>query len=239
MRWTHPIPGEIPPFRFIPIAEVRKFIVPMGEWAIETACATAVSWSSSCRIAVNLSPVQVLQPDLPDKVEAILHRTGLAADRLELEITEGVLLQDGERALTVLGKLNALGVRIVLDDFGTGYSSLSYLHRFRFQKLKIDRLFVGRLTEDQSARSIVKAILSMSQELGIEVTAEGVETTQQASMLRAQGCNEFQGFLLGHPTTAETANELAAQSSTQNMVEQLRAVSREFHAGDGYIKQAS
>lgn len=239
MRWTHPILGEIPPSRFIPIAEKRKFIVPMGEWAIERACTTAASWAAGCRVAVNLSPVQILQPDLARKVETILRRTGLAADRLELEITEGVLLQDAETALTVLGKLNALGVRIVLDDFGTGYSSLSYLHRFRFQKLKIDRLFVGRLSEDQSARSIVKAILSMSQELGIEVTAEGVETTQQASTLRAQGCNEFQGFLLGYPSTAETAKELAAQLSTHDIVEQLRAVSRELHAGDGYAKQAS
>ncbi|MBB3953003.1 putative bifunctional diguanylate cyclase/phosphodiesterase [Aureimonas jatrophae] len=224
MRWTHPVLGPISPARFIPIAEERKLIVHMGEWALREACRNAAAWAIPCRVAVNLSPVQVLEKGLVALVGAILSETGLEADRLELEITEGVLLQDEDAACAVIQDLGALGVRVVLDDFGTGYSSLSYLHRFPFRKLKIDRSFVQRLSDDQSARAIVKAIISMSRDLGIAVTAEGVETQDHLERLRLLQCHEFQGFLFNKPMSAEEANDTLLRRAADEGLLNLQAL---------------
>ena len=203
MRWTHPGRGRVPPARFIPLAEETGLVVPLGRWALEAACRDALDWPGGRRVAVNLSTAQFRGADLPVTVADVLLRTGLQPGRLELEITEGVLIGDTDQALGVLRGLKALGVRVALDDFGTGYSSLSYLRRFPFDKLKIDRSFIHALGEDAGARAIVEAILAMSRSLGLDVTAEGVETVQQLAVLRAQSCGTVQGFLLGHPMRAD------------------------------------
>jgi len=204
VRWTHPTHGAISPAQFIPLAEECGLIIPLGEWVIRTACSEAMSWKDECRVAVNLSPAQFRRGNLCALVSDVLAETGLPAHRLELEITEGVLIDDTEMALLMLQDLRALGIRLVLDDFGTGYSSLSYLHRFPFDKLKVDRSFIQRMGTDESSRAIVNAIISMSRNLNLEVTAEGVETVEQLELLCAQGCNELQGFLLGRPMPQAT-----------------------------------
>jgi diguanylate cyclase (GGDEF)-like protein/PAS domain S-box-containing protein len=198
-RWHHPERGPVSPGQFIPLAEECGLIIPLGEWVMRTACRAARDWDHDCRVAVNLSPAQFQRGDLQSLVAAVLAETGLAPQRLELEITEGVLMDNADSALAILNGLRSLGVRLVLDDFGTGYSSLSYLHRFPFDKLKVDRSFVQRLEATDSSRAIVSAIISMSRNLNLEVTAEGVETAGQFDLLCAQGCHELQGFLLGRP----------------------------------------
>ncbi len=202
LRWRHPMRGPVAPGEFIPLAEECGAILSIGRWVLETACAEAVSWPEPLTISVNLSPAQFHGGDLPGQVADILARTGLEPDRLELEVTEGILIVDSERALCVLGALKALGVRIALDDFGTGYSSLSYLRRFPFDRLKIDRSFVTELGADPNADAIVRAITAMSRSLRLEVTAEGVETEQQLASLRALQCGHLQGYLLGRPAPA-------------------------------------
>ena len=202
MRWRHPARGLVYPADFILTAEETGLIVPMGEWALRTACREAVQWPHSIRVAVNLSPVQFRNPGLLRAVTGALEDSGLAADRLELEITESVLLQDDEANLAILRALRALGVRIVMDDFGTGYSSLGYLLRFPFDKLKIDRSFVVGLPHRKESDAIVRAIIGMGQNLAIPVTAEGVETIGQLEALRSRGCSEVQGFLFSRPVPA-------------------------------------
>jgi diguanylate cyclase (GGDEF)-like protein/PAS domain S-box-containing protein len=199
LRWQHPERGRISPGEFVPVAEESGLIAPLGRWVLQTACAEAASWPVPWRVAVNLSPAQFKQRDLPQMVGQILRETGLAAARLELEITEGILIDDSARALVILGELKALGVRIALDDFGTGYSSLSYLRRFPFDKLKIDASFVRALGEGGEAEAIVRAIMALGRSLGLSVTAEGVETEDQLARLRAEDCDQVQGFLLGRP----------------------------------------
>lgn len=203
LRWNHPVHGSIPPYKFIPLAEESGTISPIGVWVLKAACAEAVSWKEPLRIAVNLSPAQFRQGDLAATVGEILDSSGLAPGRLELEVTEGLLIADSEGALEILRALKVLGVRISLDDFGTGYSSLSYLLRFPFDKLKIDKSFVQALGTDPGATSIVGAILALGQSLNLAITAEGVETTEQLKMLQAQYCDQVQGFLLGRPTTPD------------------------------------
>ncbi len=199
VRWQHPTRGTISPSVFVPMAERNRQIVPIGQWVLRTACAAAAAMPTGSRIAVNLSPVQVRMDDLPRLVAEALHDTGLAPERLELEITEGVLIEESAHTLAVLRALKQLGVRIVLDDFGTGYSSLSYLRRFPFDKLKIDQSFMNGLGEDGESDAIVRAILALAHSLRLEVTAEGVETETQLRMLRHYGCDQAQGFLLGLP----------------------------------------
>jgi diguanylate cyclase (GGDEF)-like protein/PAS domain S-box-containing protein len=199
LRWQHPERGRISPGEFVPVAEESGLIAPLGRWVLQTACAEAASWPVPWRVAVNLSPAQFKQRDLPQTVGQILRETGLAPSRLELEITEGILIDDSARALVILGELKALGVRIALDDFGTGYSSLSYLRRFPFDKLKIDASFVRALGEGGEAEAIVRAIMALGRSLGLCVTAEGVETEDQLARLRAEDCDQVQGFLLGRP----------------------------------------
>lgn len=203
LRWIHPTRGAVPPDQFIQLAEESGIICALGLWVLKSACAEAASWREPLRIAVNLSPAQFRQGDLPSAVGEILQSTGLDPQRLELEVTEGLLISDSEAALRMLRALKALGVRISLDDFGTGYSSLSYLLRFPFDKLKIDKSFVQALGTDQGATSIVAAILALGQSLNLSITAEGVETEEQLQRLRAQCCDQVQGFLLGKPTTPD------------------------------------
>jgi diguanylate cyclase (GGDEF)-like protein/PAS domain S-box-containing protein len=199
VRWHHPARGMISPADFIPLAEECGLIGAIGKWVLERACLEAASWSSPYRIAVNLSPVQFRQPDLPGMVAETLARTGLAPSRLELEITEGVLMDNTDRVVEVLASLKAQGINISLDDFGTGYSSLSYLRRFPFDKIKIDKAFIKGLGEDDEAAAIVRAIVALGRSLRLSITAEGVETEDQLSALRTLECNQVQGFLLGRP----------------------------------------
>jgi diguanylate cyclase (GGDEF)-like protein/PAS domain S-box-containing protein len=202
LRWEHPERGNIPPADFIPVAEECGLIVPIGSWVLATACAEIVSWDQKPIISVNLSPAQFLQPGIVATVAEVLKQTGLPPKRLELEITEGTLMTDTQNALRILTSLKALGVKLSMDDFGTGYSSLSYLRKFPFDKIKIDRSFISDLEDDSEAEIIVQAIIAMSRSLRLDVTAEGVETKQQLSMLRALGCNFVQGYLLGRPRSA-------------------------------------
>jgi diguanylate cyclase (GGDEF)-like protein len=195
LRWRHPERGTIPPAEFIPIAEDTGLINQLGEWVLTTACAEAATWPEDIKLAVNVSPVQFKSGTLALKIVAALAASGLAANRLELEITEAVLIRDDEAALAILHQLRGIGVRIALDDFGTGYSSLSYLQRFPFDKIKIDRCFVNDLGEPAGSSSIVQAIVNTAAARHMTTTAEGVETRQQQELLRALGCVEMQGYL--------------------------------------------
>ncbi|MGD0106857.1 MAG: EAL domain-containing protein [Rhodopila sp.] len=202
MRWDHPERGRIPPTDFIPLAEECGLIVPIGSWVLTTACAEAMSWDQPLIVSVNLSPAQFVQPGIENTVAEVLRQTGLPPSRLELEITEGTLMDDTQNALRILKALKELGVKLAMDDFGTGYSSLSYLRKFPFDKIKIDRSFISDVEDDSEAETIVQAIIAMSRSLRLTVTAEGVETKQQLAMLRALGCNYVQGYLLGRPRPA-------------------------------------
>jgi diguanylate cyclase (GGDEF)-like protein/PAS domain S-box-containing protein len=195
LRWRHPERGMIPPAEFIPVAEDTGLIVELGEWVLKTACAEAATWPDHIRVAVNVSPVQLKCPTLALKITSALATSGLRASRLELEITEAVLIRDDETALAILHQLRAIGVRIALDDFGTGYSSLSYLKRFPFDKIKIDRCFVGDIAEIDGSSAIVQAVVNIAASRNMTTTAEGVETLQQKERLRALGCTEMQGYL--------------------------------------------
>jgi diguanylate cyclase (GGDEF)-like protein/PAS domain S-box-containing protein len=199
VRWHHPERGMVSPAEFIPIAEETGLINEIGEWVLSTACADAVSWPNAIRLAVNVSPVQFKSATLALKVTAALAESGLSASRLELEITEAVLIRDDDTALAILHQLRAIGVRIALDDFGTGYSSLSYLQRFPFDKIKIDRAFVKDLAEGDGSSSIVQAVVSIAAASHTTTTAEGVETEAQRQMLRALGCAEMQGSRVSAP----------------------------------------
>jgi diguanylate cyclase (GGDEF)-like protein/PAS domain S-box-containing protein len=203
LRWQHPTRGAIAPMDFIPIAEETGLIVPLGLWVIEKACIEAACWTKPLRVAVNLSPAQFRGGELSGRIASILYRTGLPAERLEVELTETLLIEDTRQAVTTLRALKDMGISIALDDFGTGYSSLGYLRQFPFDRLKIDKSFVQAIGQEASALSLVQAILAMGRSLGMEVIAEGVETEQQLQILRDLQCGEIQGFLLGRPMPAE------------------------------------
>ena len=215
LRWRHPERGMVSPAEFIPVAEDTGLIGRLGEWVLATACAEAATWPAQIRVAVNVSPVQFKNPGFGLKVAKVLSASGLAANRLELEITEAVLIRDDEAALTILHQLRALGVRIALDDFGTGYSSLSYLQRFPFDKIKIDRCFVNGLTEIDSSSAIVRAVVNIAAERSMTTTAEGVETEQQRELLHALGCTEMQGYLFSR---ARPASEIKAMISPADRI---------------------
>ena len=208
LRWRHPERGMISPADFIPIAEETGLINQLGEWVLTTACTEAATWPDGIRLAVNVSPVQFKSGTLALKVIAALAASGLAASRLELEITEAVLIRDDDAALAVLHQLRAIGVRIALDDFGTGYSSLSYLQRFPFDKIKIDRCFVTDVAEPEGSASIVEAVVNIAAARHMTTTAEGVETEQQRELLRALGCSEMQGYLFSPPKPAAIIRQL-------------------------------
>jgi EAL domain-containing protein (putative c-di-GMP-specific phosphodiesterase class I) len=207
LRWRHPEKGMISPAEFIPVAEDIGLIVEVGEWVLRQACVEAATWPSEIKVAVNLSPVQFRSRRLVEMVIAALAHSGLSPTRLELEITESLLLANTEANLAILHQLRALGVRISMDDFGTGYSSLSYLRSFPFDKIKIDRSFVKDLSERSDCGAIVRAISGLGRSLNITTTAEGVETLEQLDWLRAEGCNEVQGYLF---SAARPAAEIAA-----------------------------
>jgi predicted signal transduction protein with EAL and GGDEF domain len=212
VRWNHPLRGTIPPMKFIPLAEETGLIVQIGDWVLRQACADAARWSQQdVRVAVNLSPVQFKNRNLVPSVIAALSASGLAANRLELEITESVLLQDSEATLATLHKLRDFGVRISMDDFGTGYSSLSYLRSFPFDKIKIDRSFVNELATRDDSMAIVRAVTGLGKSLGISTTAEGVETSEQLALLRLEGCTEVQGYLFSPPRPAAEVERLLSQ----------------------------
>ena len=199
VRWAHPTRGIVPPNTFIPLIEESGLIIPIGEWILREACREAASWSKPLQIAVNLSPAQFRQGDLPPLVHSILLETGLAPDRLELEITEGVLISDFSRGVSILRRLKALGVRIAMDDFGTGYSSLSYLQAFPFDKIKIDRGFISNVDRNPQSAAIIRAVIGLGRGLNLPVLAEGVETKDQLAFLTREACDEMQGFLIGRP----------------------------------------
>ena len=192
----------IPPDAFIPLAEEIGLIVPLGEWTIRQACAQAARWPADLKVAVNLSATQFRSPGLIGVIANALAASGLAPDRLELEITETTLLHDSEATLAMLYRLRELGVRIAMDDFGTGYSSLSCLQSFPFDKIKIDRSFVKDIVESVGSLNIVRAVAALANGLGIAATAEGVETKAQLDTIRSEGCSEMQGFLFSRPLPA-------------------------------------
>jgi predicted signal transduction protein with EAL and GGDEF domain len=199
LRWGHPERGLVAPAEFIPIAEEIGLIVPLGEWVLRRACADAMLWPGETKVAVNLSPIQVMNQNLVTVVTSALAEAGLPANRLEIEITESVLMQNSEATLVTLHRLRELGVSISMDDFGTGYSSLSYLRSFPFDKIKIDRCFISGLAAGDDSVAIVMAIAGLAKNLGMVTTAEGVETRQQLQQVKALGCSEMQGFLFSPP----------------------------------------
>jgi EAL domain-containing protein (putative c-di-GMP-specific phosphodiesterase class I) len=202
LRWRHPEKGMISPVEFIPIAEEIGVIVPLGEWVLRQACRDAASWPGQLTVCVNLSPAQFRSAELVRTVQTALSDAKVAASRLELEITEGVLLAETEATLAILTQLHALGLRIAMDDFGTGYSSLSYFRSFRFDRIKIDRSFIRNMGSDDSALAIIRAVAGLSASLGMAMTAEGVETKEQLEQLRAEGYEEVQGFFFSEPRPA-------------------------------------
>jgi diguanylate cyclase (GGDEF)-like protein len=210
LRWHHPRRGMVSPAEFIPIAEETGLIEEIGDWVLRTACAEAANWPDHVRVAVNVSPIQFRSQALSLRVAAALAETGLDPRRLELEITEAVLIADDDAALVALNQLRALGVRIALDDFGTGYSSLSYLQRFPFDKIKIDRSFVKELTRGTGSSSIIKAVVSIAADRNMVTTAEGVETEEQRLTVHELGCTQMQGYLFSPPRQAQEVRVLMA-----------------------------
>ncbi|MCS3448734.1 MULTISPECIES: putative bifunctional diguanylate cyclase/phosphodiesterase [Bradyrhizobium] len=208
VRWRHPERGTISPADFIPIAEDTGLINDLGHWVLNTACREAMNWPEHVHVAVNVSPIQFKSQTLALNVAAALSATGLAPSRLELEITEAVLIRDDEAALDILHQLRELGVRIALDDFGTGYSSLSYLQRFPFDKIKIDRAFIKDLAGTGASSTIVQAVVNIAAASDMTTTAEGVETEQQRNLLRILGCTEMQGYLFSRPVSSAEIRKL-------------------------------
>ncbi len=199
LRWTHPLRGPIPPVTFIPIAEANGFILTLGEWVLRRACADAAGWTHGAKVAVNVSPLQLSHADLPRLFHQILLDTGLPPRRLEIELTETAIIADRERALHVLRQIKALGIGVALDDFGTGYSSLETLRAFPFDKIKLDRFFAAELEGNIQSTAILRAVLALGKSLSIPILAEGIETREQLDVLRREGCDEAQGFLIGRP----------------------------------------
>jgi len=214
VRWDHPERGPVSPAVFIPLAEEIGLINEIGEWVLRTACAEAAKWPEQVSIAVNLSPIQFKLPSLPSTVRAILNESGLAAERLELEITEGVFLSNDTHVHEMIHNLKKIGVKLALDDFGTGYSSLSYLLRVPFDKIKIDQSFV-RGASDAGSRNaaLIRAMVALASDLQMQTTAEGVETQEELLLIRNLGCSLIQGYYFGKPMPADEAKELAFKGS--------------------------
>ena len=211
VRWHHPVRGLITPEVFIPLAEESGLIIPIGEWILREVCHEAASWPRPLQIAINLSPVQFRHGDLAALVHTVLVESGLAAGRLELEITESVLIGDFARALSILRRIKALGVRIAMDDFGTGYSSLSYLQSFPFDKIKIDRAFIANVHRNSQSAAIIRAVIGLGRGLDLPVVAEGVETKEQLAFLTSEACQEVQGFLIGMPLPIAQYDEVVGR----------------------------
>ena len=212
LRWRHPVQGLVNPADFIPVAESTGLILPIGRWVMETACRDFAAHMSGLQLAVNLSAVQFLRGDVVTLVREALRASGLSGSRLEIEITESLLLEKDADTLDALKALKEMGVGIALDDFGTGYSSLSTLRAFPFDKIKLDRSFMSELDGGPESAAIIRAVLALGESLHIPVLAEGVETLDQLSFLRDQGCDEVQGYLLGRPQrTADAEIQPAAR----------------------------
>jgi diguanylate cyclase (GGDEF)-like protein len=234
VRWRHPRLGLVPPSEFIPLAEETGLIVGLGEWVLRTACSEALNWPPALRVAINVSPAQFKKNDLAEVVEQILRDTGLEPSRLDLEVTESLLLRDVESTLRILRQLKALGVKISMDDFGTGYSSLANLRSFPFDKIKIDKSFVGELDRDEDSAAIVRAVLALGASLGMKTCAEGVETWPQLEHLRTEGCDEVQGYLYSKPKSAtETRSMLDRGGSSQNFFARELLAGRRSADGQG------
>ena len=212
LRWTHPEYGPISPVKFVPLAEEARLIAPIGEWVLRTACHEAARWPADVRIAVNVSPDQLHDPNFVTTVTSALANSGLPADRLELEVTESVFMREGTGAVRTLERILDLGIRLSLDDFGTGYSSLGYLSRTRFSSIKIDRSFVqGASKGVREAVAIIRAVVALAKSLGMATTAEGVETETEHAMVQELGCSKVQGYYFGRPLPVEEASNLANQ----------------------------
>jgi diguanylate cyclase (GGDEF)-like protein len=217
VRWEHPYRGFIPPSEFIPLAEENGLIASLGEWVLRRACADAASSLRPHRVAVNLSPLQFTHTDLPALTRAVLAGTGLPAERLELELTESTIIADKARCLETLRRIKAIGVTIAIDDFGTGYSSLDTLRSFPFDKIKLDRSFMSEIETSPQALAILRAVLALGKSLGVLVLAEGIETPGQLALLRAEGCDEAQGYLLGRPAPLQAITAAPAETkATRN-----------------------
>jgi EAL domain-containing protein (putative c-di-GMP-specific phosphodiesterase class I) len=201
LRWHHPIHGMVAPGDFIQMAEETGLIVPIGEWVLSTACKQILEWPN-LGVAVNLSPIQFKNRDFVETVKNVLVATGLDPHRLELEITESILITDPEAALRTLTALKNIGIKISMDDFGTGFSSLGYLNSFPFDKIKIDRSFISTISDEEKSTAIVKSVISLGRSLSMKTTAEGVETADQASFLKKEGCTQLQGFFFSRPIPA-------------------------------------
>lgn len=219
VRWHHPRRGVVAPGTFIPLAEENGLIVAMGEWILRTACEEAASWPNQLQISVNLSPVQFRNDDVVRLVHEVLIETGLDAGLLELEITEGVLIDDFSRALSILRRLKALGVRIALDDFGTGYSSMSYLQAFPFDTIKIDRSFISNLERSAQSKALLRGVIGLARGLELPVTAEGVETRAQLDVLVRAGCDLVQGYLIGRPASIDSYAQAVGRPARSGTVD--------------------
>jgi diguanylate cyclase (GGDEF)-like protein len=204
VRWQHPEKGAVHPVEFIPVAEETGMIAPLGDWVLRKACSDAKHLPDDCFVAVNLSPAQFLLSDMVEAVRSALAESGLPARRLELEITESLLMEDKVKTALILGEFARMGVSVAVDDFGTGYSNLTYLADLPFQKLKIDRSFVSRIETNGNTGAIISTIVGLSRALGVETIAEGVENEAQVTLLKAAGCNSAQGYLFGRPTPIST-----------------------------------
>ena len=228
LRWQRNGEAYFPPAEFIPLAEETGLVVPIGEWVLQTACAQNRAWRDLglplVRIAVNLSPIQIQQKNFVQMVQGALDAHGLPADSLELEITEGAMMQDVERAIPMLQHLHEMGIRIAVDDFGTGYSSLNYLRRFAIDTLKIDRSFVRDITTDADDAAIVRAIVTLAHSLDLTVVAEGVETLEQLHYLQALGCNKIQGYLFSRPIAADEMTALLRGGWQDRITHSLNAL---------------
>jgi len=211
VRWQHPRRGTVTPAEFIPIAEESDLIVEIGEWVLREACREAASWNDELQVAVNVSAIQFRRGDLQGLVRTVLHESGIPPARLELEITEGVLIENVARAASMLNALKTLGVRIALDDFGTGYSSLSYLQSLPLDRIKIDQSFIASLGRTDRSLAVVRAVIGLAHGLGLPVLAEGVETNDQLRTLIREGCDEMQGYLIGRPRPVEVYADIVGR----------------------------
>jgi EAL domain-containing protein (putative c-di-GMP-specific phosphodiesterase class I) len=228
LRWHHPLRGLVSAGEFMRVAEDTEVINAIGRWVLQEACRTAAGWPPLLRLAINVSPVQLRGGNFAANLQEILARENLRPGRLELEVTETVLLERNASTLQALQDIQAMGVSIALDDFGTGYSSLAYLQNFTFGRIKIDQSFVRGLPDDKGAYAIVRAIIGLGDSLGIPTTAEGVQDQRQLEVLRGEGCDEVQGFLLGKPLPATALGPLLAQAKQGSRVVALRSrVSRQ------------
>jgi diguanylate cyclase (GGDEF)-like protein len=235
LRWRHAQRGPIQPDQFIPLAETSGLIVPLGQWALEAACHEAATWDPPACLSVNLSPLQFRQADLPQYIAGVLQRTGLLAERLDLEVTEGLLLDESDLVLQTMRGLHEQGIRITLDDFGTAYASLSYLRRFAFDRIKIDRSFIRGICSDANTQAIVEAMLSLGDRLHLTVVAEGVETACELDMLRKLGCRLIQGYLSGRPVSGQDVRALLRRSFDADEPQELITAPAARHPSLGGI----